>query len=202
VFLPSNEPYLGRPSVHAFDLAIPRAMQVHIAIGPRTFGADLSPLQRCATEIIPQGISLALSVRELIRQAYLFAAAVLLRPLVERTGLMQHLLTYPSAVDAWHAGWPRKSQPQFADLLTLVLPEATDAHREEIKSLLHKLVHTDPQSALFNMFRRADGSLAFASGKVLSQPDAADVIAHLADHCLRRLTALSALVFQYNPSDV
>jgi hypothetical protein len=83
-----------------------------------------------------------------------------------------------------------------------VLPEATDAHREEIKSLLHKLVHTDPQSALFNMFRRADGSLAFASGKVLSQPDAADVIAHLADHCLRRLTALSALVFQYNPSDV
>jgi hypothetical protein len=32
----------------------------------------------------PQGISLALSIRELIRQGYLFAALVLVRPLIER----------------------------------------------------------------------------------------------------------------------
>lgn len=202
VYLPDNEPYLGSKSLLAFDLAIPRAMQVHAAIGPTTFSGQLSPLQHCATEIIPQGISIALSVRELIRQAYLFSAAVLLRPLVERTGLVQYLVTYPQAVEAWHAGWPRKAQPTFDTLFALVMPDASVEHREQIVSLMHKLVHTDPKSALFNMFRRSDGSLAFASGKVLSRPDSADVIADLAHLCLRRLTAASALIFGYEPGSV
>jgi len=202
IFTPDNEPYLGCASLLTLDKAIPRALQVHAAIGPKTFSADLSQLQRCAAEIIPQGVSIALSIRELIRQAYLFSAAVLMRPLVERTGLMQYLATYPSAVNAWHAGWPRKSQPQFEQLLALVLPDASTEHRTEVGSLLHKLVHTDPKSALFNMFRRDDGSLAFASGKVLTRPDSADVIAELANICLRRLTATLALVFKYDPSAV
>lgn len=201
VYLPGNEPYLGSKSLLAFDLAIPRAMEVHGAIGPMTFSAQLAPLQRCATEIIPQGISVALSIRELIRQAYLFSAAILMRPLVERTGLIQYLVAYPHAVEAWHVGWPRKAQPTFDTLFALVMPGASVEHREQITSLMHKLVHTDPKSALFNMFRRDNGSLAFASGKVLSRPDSADVIADLAHHCLRRLTATSAFVFRYGPNE-
>ena len=125
-----------------------------------------------------------------------------MRPLVERTGLMQHLVTYPTAVVAWHAGWPRKQQPTFGELFALVMPDASVEHREQITSLMHKLVHIDPKSALFNMFRRDDGSLAFASGKVLSQLDSAEVIADLANHYLRRLTAISAFVFDYQPDDV
>lgn len=201
VYLPHNEPYLGNKSLLAFDRAIPRAMQVHAAIGPATFSGELSSLQLCATEIIPQGISIALSIRELIRQAYLFSAAILMRPLVERTGLMQHLVTYPSAVEAWHAGWKRKDQPAFDALFVLVMPDASMEHREEVTSLMHKLVHTDPKSALFNMFRRPDGSLAFASGKILSRMDSAEVVADLAHHCLRRLTAMSAYVFEYQLVD-
>lgn len=127
---------------------------------------------------------------------------MLLRPLVERTGLVQYLVTYPQAVEAWHAGWPRKAQPTFDTLFALVMPDASVEHREQIVSLMHKLVHTDPKSALFNMFRRSDGSLAFASGKVLSRPDSADVIADLAHLCLRRLTAASALIFGYEPGSV
>jgi hypothetical protein len=199
VYLPHNEPYLGSKSLLAFDMAIPRAMRVHADIGPATFSRELSPLQRCATEIIPQGVSIALSIRELIRQAYLFSAAILMRPLVERAGLMQHLVTDPNAVAAWHAGWPRKDQPPFGMLFALVMPDASVEHREQVASLMHKLVHTDPKSALFNMFRRPDGSLAFASGKVLSRLDSAEVIADLGKHCLQRLTALSALVFDYQP---
>lgn len=197
IYLPHNEPYLGGESLLAFDQAIPPAMQVHAEIGPKTFGANLSPLQQCATEIIPQGISIALSIRELIRQGYLFSAAILMRPLVERAGLMQFLVANPSAVTSWHAGWPRKAQPNFEALFTLVMPDASAQHREQIVSLLHKLVHTDPKSALFNMFRRPDGALAFSSGKILSRPDTAEVIAQLAHHCLRRLTALSAFIFDH-----
>jgi hypothetical protein len=200
VYLPSNEPYLGSKSLLAFDKTIPRAMQVHAAIGPTTFSRELTPLQACAAEIIPQGVSIALSIRELIRQAYLFSAAILLRPLVERTGLMQHLLTYPASVAAWRAGWPRKRQPMFDELLGLIMPDASVEHRETAASLMHKLVHIDPQSALFNMFKRSDGSLAFASGKITSQLDAAETVADLANYCLRRLTSISALVFDYQTS--
>lgn len=200
IFTPDNEPYLGCESLLDFDRDIPKALQIHAAIGPKTFGKSLTPLQGCATEIIPQGISIALSIRELIRQAYLFSAAVLMRPLVERTGLMQYLTMNPSAVESWHSGWPRKAQPTFEVLLTLVLPDASADHKSQIGSLLHKVVHTDPKSALFNMFRREDGSLAFASGKILTRPDSADAIAGLGVICLRRLTALSAYVFDHDPN--
>ena len=202
VYLPHNEPYLGSKSLLAFDMAIPKAMQVHAAISSTTFSRELSPLQRCAVELIPQGVSIALSIRELIRQAYLFSASILMRPLVERTGLTEYLVTNPSAVTAWHTGWKRKDQPTFGSLFSLVMPDASVDHREEIATLMHKLVHTDPKSALFNMFRLGDGSLAFVSGKVLSRLDSAEVIADLANHCLRRLTALSAFVFDYWPEGV
>ena len=199
VYLPSNEPYLGSKSLLAFDQAIPRAMNVHLAIAPNSFSPTLTPLQRCAVEIVPQGLSIALSIRELIRQAYLFSAAILMRPLIERTGLMQHLVTYPAAVSAWHAGWPRKEQPPFGELFALIMPDASVAHREQVVSLMHKLVHIDPKSSLFNTIRRDDGSLAFASGKNLSELAQAEVIADLANICLRRLTAISAFVFEYEP---
>lgn len=202
IFTPDNEPYLGCKALLELDRAIPRSLQIHAEIGPLTFSRELSPLEQCAAEIIPQGISIALSIRELIRQAYLFSAAVLLRPLVERTGLMQYLVMTPAAVDNWHAGWPRKAQPPFQQLLALVLPDVPSEHHAQVSSLLHKVVHTDPLSALFNMFRREDGSLAFASGKVLSRPDSADVIAELTDICLRRLTAISFLVFKGKPGAV
>ena len=96
---------------------ITRAMQVHAEVGRRTFELSLSPLQAAAAEIIPQGVSIVLSMRELIRQAYLYSAAVLMRPLVERTGMIQYLVMQPVAVTAWHAGWPRKSQPDFQALV-------------------------------------------------------------------------------------
>lgn len=202
VYVPHNEPYLGAkrclPSIKLFRAP----WQVHTEIGSKTFSANLSPLQRCAAEIIPHGISISLSIRELLRQAYLFSAAVLMRPLVERTGLMQHLVAHPNSVDAWHAGWPRKSQPSFDKLFMLVMPDAPAQHQEQIVSLMHKLVHTDPKSALFNMFKRPDGSMAFASGKILSRPDSAETIAELSHHCLRRLTALSAFVFGHESSAI
>ncbi len=203
VYLPGNEPYLGVEGVYDFDLAIPRAMAVHADIGKATFAANLSPLQLAATVIIPQGVSLALSVRELIRQAYLYPAAILLRPLVERTGMIQHLAMHPASLEAWQRGWPRKSQPSFTKLIELVMPDGSSSEHKLTTEILHKLVHTDPKGAPFNTFSLPDGSLAYAAGKELSQPKKAEAIALLASHCLRRLTATSVLCFgqrQRNPS--
>lgn len=195
VFSPENEPYLGGLQVLNFDLSIPRALKVHAEIGPKTLEQSLTPVQKAATEIIPQGVSIALSVRELVRQAYLYSAAILLRPLVERTGMIQYLVMHPEAVEAWHSGWPRKSQPEFKALVSLMMPDSSTDEHELTKDILHKLIHSDPKGAIFNMFSMGDGSFANASGKILQQPEKAEAICVLACHCLRWLTATSVLVF-------
>lgn len=194
VFTPDNEPYLGRELLKLFDLTIPRSLAVHRHLAARTFSEDLSPLQLAVVEIVPQGISIALSMRELIRQAYLFSAGILMRPLVERTGTIQYLCKNPASIDDWHTGWPRKSQPKFGLLLDLVMPSESDEERKEIEELLHKLIHSDPRSANLNATTRSDGLRGYAAGKELNEPDKADAISAFATKCLDSLTRVSIKV--------
>ena len=77
VFTPENEPYLGRESVYHFDQTILSCLEANAEITAYTHKNKLNDLQKAACQIIPQGINLALSIRELVRQGYLFAAAVL-----------------------------------------------------------------------------------------------------------------------------
>jgi hypothetical protein len=66
VFTPANEPYLGRQALLTFDREIPFSLWVssHIAAYTRQNGDAMSDLQRAACQIVPQGINLALSIRE------------------------------------------------------------------------------------------------------------------------------------------
>src|SRR5450759_4137182 len=84
VFTPSNEPYLGRETLYAFDKLIIVCLETSAEIAPRTHKIDKTDLQWAACQLIPQGISIALSIRELVRQGHLFGALVLIRPLAER----------------------------------------------------------------------------------------------------------------------
>lgn len=63
---------------------------VQILVGPWTgaHNAELSRLQRAASQLVPGACSIALSIRELVRQAYLYSAMILLRPLVGRVGAL------------------------------------------------------------------------------------------------------------------
>ncbi len=67
LYTPDNEPYRGNEKLHIFDLTIIGAMQVHTEVGQQTFNMSLSPLQTAVSEIVPQGVSIVLSIRELIR---------------------------------------------------------------------------------------------------------------------------------------
>lgn len=194
VFLPDNEPYLGRKLLKLFDETIVKSMAVHRKLGARTYATDLTPLQVAAVEIIPQGISIALSMRELIRQAYLYSAGILMRPLVERTGMIYYLQKNPDAVSAWHSGWPRKSQPKFELLLDLVMPSESDEERKSTQELLHKMVHSDPISANLNATTRSDGLRASAAGKELNEPIKADAISAFATQSLDKLTRISVKI--------
>jgi len=104
IFTPENEPYLGRESVFHFDQMVQAAMEQNDNIGPWTHGRNLNPLQKAASELLPHGFSIALSIRELVRQGHLISAEILLRPLIERAAVISYLCETPSALDLWEAG--------------------------------------------------------------------------------------------------
>jgi len=195
VYLPDNEPYLGRPRLLAFDRAIPEAMRTNSEVARRTFGATLSPLQTAATEIIPQGVSIALSIRELIRQAYLYSATILVRPLVERAGTIHYLKDNPGALEAWRHDWGPKARPSFACLLACLHPKAADSYQESLKTMMHKLIHSDPEGSAYNMFRRDDGALVFPSGKIIDQPVMCDFVSTAGCYYLERLVEIATAIF-------
>ncbi len=104
VFTPDNEPYLGRKLLFAFDQLISSTMEQNAATAPTTHGRALSDRQRMACQVIPQSLSIALSIRELIRQGYLFGAHVLVRALVERATILLYLHFYPRGYRALKPG--------------------------------------------------------------------------------------------------
>ncbi len=99
VFTPYNEPYVGSKALMRFDLAIVEAMKANQAVARGSHQGPLTPLQLAACEIIPQAISISLSIRELIRQGYLLSGMILIRPLIERTAIVSYLVQNPVAVD-------------------------------------------------------------------------------------------------------
>src|SRR5216683_3659613 len=69
IFTPGNEPYLGRELLRAFDELIVCCLEHNQTIASRTrIVANKTVLQEAVCILIPQGVSLALSIRELVRQ--------------------------------------------------------------------------------------------------------------------------------------
>jgi hypothetical protein len=105
VFTPGNEPYLGRELLYRFDELISSAMEQNASTAPRSHGCVLSDHQEMAGQVIAQALSITLSIRELIRQGYLFGAHVLLRALVERAAILLYIHHYPNNIERWKRGW-------------------------------------------------------------------------------------------------
>jgi len=198
VYLPHNEPYLGRVALLQLDREIPRALQENLAVAKHTFEITKTPLQAAACELIPQTISIALSVRELLRQGYVFSAVILLRPMLERLALMVFLRDHPDKVASWHKGWDRKAQPSFNVLMDHLVKSndraSTEAERQQFSALLHKVVHPDPAAAIWNLTER-EGAPAFASGKLIDAPDACDFCATFTHRCLSHAIRVALAIF-------
>ncbi|MEM3101197.1 MAG: DUF5677 domain-containing protein [Candidatus Nitrosotenuis sp.] len=96
---------MGRETVFAFDKAIVVCMKTNENIAPYTHKIEKSDLQWAACQLIPQGISIALSIRELVRQGYLFGALVLTRSLIERAAIILYLHHNPEKIVVWKRGW-------------------------------------------------------------------------------------------------
>jgi hypothetical protein len=188
VFTPGDEPYLGGRLVHELDLLIVPLMEQQTRIAAWTISSDLTPLQQAAGELAPGACSLALSIRESVRQGYLLAALVLTRPLLERVATLSYLAENPAQVELWRQGWPHKSRPSLRTRMKamglppsagspLSTPDAPSG--EDVTAMIDRyngLVHGDPASAYSTAVLLPDGRPGHAIGKDLSSPTRANQI--------------------------
>jgi hypothetical protein len=121
-------------------------------------------------------------MRELLRQAYLFPAAVLMRPTVERIATLSWLCEHPAEAYRWHAGWVHKDRPSFTDRLATMLGTGaslgslSDA-AQAIRDQLNGLVHGDPLAANMGAILLPDGAAGFTVSKDLGSPGRATELA-------------------------
>jgi len=176
VYLPNNEPYLGRASVYSFDQVIMSCLEQNADVAAYTHRTQLSDIQKAACQIIPQGINLALTIRELIRQGYLFGALVLMRPLIERTAIISYLHSYPDEVEAWKAGWEHRDRPHLDKMLETMRDKHDISEAKQICEIFNHIVHGDPVGSTWNLVHLSDGSLGYSVGKVINDPELCDFI--------------------------
>lgn len=177
VYLPSNEPYLGRASVFHFDQVIQSCLEANGKTAAFTHTIELSDLQKAACQIIPQGVNLGLTIRELVRQGYLFGALVLIRPLIERAATISYLNAYPSEVQVWMDGWRHRERPNLSKMLDAMSGQHVDLERAKlICDTFNHIVHGDPMGAQWNLIPVGEAGLGYAVGKVIDNPDLCDFI--------------------------
>lgn len=195
----SNEPYLGRHSVFVFDKMISATLAVNQPIADVTHKGGLTPLQLAATEIIPHGLSMALSIRELVRQGYLLSGEVLMRPLMERAAVISYLHDHPEKVSLWAEGWPYKSRPALKVMLASMGrgypgPEKIEEIAAQIVREHNVLIHADPQGAKQHA-AQIGGRLAYSPSKSLNEPERCDYLALQASCWLAIITSRACAIF-------
>lgn len=199
VFTPSDEPYLGRELLFHFDQMISCCLEVNSKVAPLSHKLDLSSLQKMACQVIPQSISLALSIRELIRQGYLFGAHVLKRSLIERVMIMLYLHYSPEKVSLWENGWNHGAAPSLAKMFEDINKKEEGRRKikgYELTAPLNSLVHGKPDSAAWNSIVMGDGQFGSAPSKMLSSPELCD---ELCADILPWLTTIPTMMTAYFP---
>lgn len=179
VFHPGNEPYLGRKLLYNFDQLISSCLEQNSSIAPRTHQIELSDTQKMACIVIPQAISIALSIRELIRQGYLFGAKVLIRPMVERSAILQFIHICPNEIEKWNRGWRHGDAPSLSKMFEVI--QERMKRPEKIKGVqitdeMNSMLHGRPESALSNLITLDNEHLGFSVSKILNRPDLCDDI--------------------------
>lgn len=176
VYQPSNEPYLGRESVFQFDQVILSCLEANKNIAAYTHRVELTDIQKAACQIIPQGINLSLTIRELVRQGYLFGSLVLIRPLIERAAIISYLYANPNEVNLWQNGWKYKERPSLKEMLKTMSGKADIKLAEEICETFNHIVHGDPIGSQWNLIRLSNERLGYSCGKLIDDYELCDFI--------------------------
>jgi hypothetical protein len=128
--------------------------------------------------LVPQTITLALSIRELIRQGYVFGAKVLIRPFVERAVTVMYLHTHEDGLKLWHDGWDYRRRPSLQTMLEGLGDKLLGKHTNFPKGATaswNSATHGDPFSARWNV-TYIDGKPLFPVSKNLTASAVVDEI--------------------------
>jgi hypothetical protein len=177
VFTPDNEPYLGRTLLFHFDQIISSAMEQNALTAPTSHGRQLTDHQRMACQVIPQALSITLSIRELIRQGYLFGAHVLVRALVERAAILLYLHLHPEDIERWNRGWHQQDAPGLAKMFDAIQAKQQRdpaVRGRDLTASMNSLMHAKPDSAPWNLVSIGEKGLGHAVSKILNRPELCD----------------------------
>ena len=166
IFTPDDEPYLGREDVNRLDLMVPAMLGAWQAIEEAVSKRKLSLLEAACVGLFPSTISLALSVRELVRQGYLHGAMVLVRPILERAITAAYLEVAPESQKVWVDGWNYTKRPK-SKLMLEVLRRKGYPLSPDLLAEFNSLVHGDPFGTL-NLARTNGEAIRFMISKDLS----------------------------------
>lgn len=181
VFTPDNEPYLGRQPLLSFDQLIVKTLRYNSVTASSTHGVTLSDGQQMACIVIPQAISLALSIRELVRQGYLFGAHVLVRSFAERACILLYLHNFPQDIEKWKNGWTHKEAPSLAQMFDAIQKAGSSnlsLSGKDLTASMNSLVHGKPDSARWNQTGLEGVRAGHASSKILQRPDLCDEVSN------------------------
>jgi hypothetical protein len=201
IFTPDNEPYLGRTLLLHFDQTISTAMELNAITAPKTHGQQLTDHQKMACQVIPQALSIALSIRELVRQGYLFGAHVLLRALVERAAILLYINLYHHEIDKWNRGWQFQDAPSLAKMFDAILAKQKGeplARGSDLTATMNSLLHAKPDSAPWNIVNMGNGQYGHAPSKILNRPDLCD---DLCGNAIPWLVVIQAMMSTYFPDE-
>ncbi len=196
-YTPEDEPYLGLESLLHFDNVIISCLEANAKIAPYTHTIKSKlDLQIASSQIIPQAISIALSIRELIRQGYLFGAFVLIRPLAERSIMALFLsenYKYKNkySIDIWKNGWKYNERPSLQKMIDII----SQNNFPGVTQLYNSLTHGDPDSAIWNTIRLGDGKAGYSVSKIIDDPVLCDRICYETLGWLAALLGIMAKVF-------
>ncbi len=168
VFTPGNEPYLGRETVHAFDNLIIACMEENEIVSALTHRIVKTDMQWAACQLIPQSINIALSIRELIRQGYLFGAFVLIRPLAERAAILLYLQASPDKIDIWKRGWKHSEAPSLAQMLDNIGKAKFAGVGREFTRPFNDILHGKPDSAIWSLVPIDENTMGHGVSKSLT----------------------------------
>ena len=148
-------------------------------MAPYTRQIALSALQRAACKLIPQGINIALGIRELVRQGYLFPALVLMRPLIERTATLSYLIAHEDAAPAWEGGdWRGSKGPGLNAMLDSMGGGIDQNAAKMVCRTFHQIDHADPAASQWNLVPLGDGGFGYAASKLIDNPELCDFICY------------------------
>lgn len=201
VFTPDNEPYLGLADLAVFDQLICSAMEQNAIIAPASHRRALTDHQKMACQVIAQALSIAFSIRELIRQGFLFGGHVLLRPLTERAAILLYLHDYPTEIDKWNRGWQFNEAPSLAkmfDAIQAKLQQGQTVPGRDLTSQMNSLSHAKPDSAPWNMVLLGDMRQGHAVSKILDRPE---LCVDLCANAIPWLVVVTGMMSAYFPDE-